>query len=218
MKKNIDKIISYILIGCLFVFYYVLVEYRNAHKDIETNKLLSTVVFNSNIDFSLHLESDFDYYDENELIELKDKYHSSAIVNFDVVGFIDFPSGLFRRTIVQGIDNYEYLNKDWTTTSYSEYGSVFMDADDSIDSCCIRIYGNDSIYSLGELMVLSNEEVLKDNRILSFILEDEIRYYEIVRVDDFDAYEFDSNGDNELIIVITNEIVIVAKEIGRETI
>ena len=93
-----------------------------------------------------------------------------------------------------------------------------MDADDSIDSGCIRIYGNDSIYSLGELMVLSNEEVLKDNRILSFILEDEIRYYEIVRVDDFDAYEFDSNGDNELIIVITNEIVIVAKEIGRETI
>ena len=38
MKKNRDKIISFILIGCLFVFYYVLVEYRNAHKDIETNK------------------------------------------------------------------------------------------------------------------------------------------------------------------------------------
>ena len=135
-----------------------------------------------------------------------------------MVGFIDFPSGLFRRTIVQGIDNYEYLNKDWTTTSYSEYGSVFMDADDSLDGTRIRIYGNDSIYSLGELMVLNDEEVLKDNKVLSFVLENEIRYYEIVRIDDFDAYEFDSNGDNELIIVITNEIVIVAKEIGRETI
>ena len=93
-----------------------------------------------------------------------------------------------------------------------------MDADDSLDGTRIRIYGNDSIYSLGELMVLNDEEVLKDNKVLSFVLENEIRYYDIVRIDDFDAYEFDSNGDNELIIVITNEIVIVAKEIGRETI
>lgn len=212
MSKNRDKIISCILIGCLFIFYHLLFEYRREHKDVEINKLLTTVYANPNINFDFHFDSNFDYYTEDQIVELIDRYKSLSMVNFDVVGIINFPSGLMNRTIVQGRDNVEYLDKDWTTGTYLEYGSVFVDANDTLDSGCLRIYGNTNSASLGKLMALVDEEVLDKNRVFSFILENEIRYYEIVDIEETS----EDYNDYSLVFEIDDEIVINCKEIGRD--
>lgn len=212
MSKNRDKIISCILIGCLFIFYHLLFEYRREHKDVEINKLLTTVYANTNINFDFHFDSNFDYYTEDQIVDLIDRYKSLSMVNYDVVGIINFPSGLMNRTIVQGRDNVEYLDKDWTTGTYLEYGSVFIDANDSLDGGCLRIYGNTNSASLGKLMALVDEEVLDKNRVFSFVLENEIRYYEIVDIEETS----EDYNDYSLVFVIDDGIVINCKEIGRD--
>lgn len=212
MSKNRDKIISCILIGCLFIFYHLLFEYKREHRDVEINKLLTTVYANPNINFDFHFDGNFDYYTEDQIVELIDRYKSLSMVNYDVVGIINFPSGLMNRTIVQGRDNVEYLDKDWTTGTYLEYGSVFVDANDSLDSGCLRIYGNTNSASLGKLMALVDEEVLDKNRIFSFVLENEIRYYEIVDIEETS----EDYNDYSLVFVIDDGIVINCKEIGRD--
>lgn len=212
MSKNRDKIISCILIGCLFIFYHLLFEYKRENKDVEINKLLTTVNANTNINFDFHFDSNFDYYTEDQIVELIERYKSLSMVNYDVVGIVNFPSGLMNRTIVQGRDNVEYLDKDWTTGTYLDYGSVFVDAYDSFDSGCLRIHGNTNGASLGKLMGLTEEEVLDKNRIFSFVLENEIRYYEIVSVEE---YSEDYEGCS-LVFVISDELTIKCKEIGRD--
>ncbi len=212
MSKNRDKIISFILIGCLFIFYHLLFEYRREHKDVEINKLLTTVYANSNINFDFHFDSNFDYYTEDQIVELIDRYKSMSMVNCNVVGIINFPSGLMNRTIVQGRDNVEYLDKDWTTGTYLEYGSVFVDANDSLDGGCLRICGNTNSASLGKLMALVDEEVLDKNRVFTFVLENEIRYYEIVDIEETS----EDYNDYSLVFVIDDGIVINCKEIGRD--
>lgn len=104
------------------------------------------------------------------------------------------------------------MDKDWTTGTYLEYGSVFVDANDTLDSGCLRIYGNTNSASLGKLMVLVDEEVLDKNRVFSFVLENEIRYYEIVDIEETS----EDHNDYSLVFVIDDGIVINCREIGRD--
>ena len=61
-------------------------------------------------------------------------------------------------------------------------------------------------------MALVDEEVLDKNRVFSFILENEIRYYEIVDIEETS----EDYNDYSLVFEIDDEIVINCKEIGRD--
>lgn len=201
-----------------------------AHKDIEINKLLISVIENERINFGYHFVSDYDYYDDDDTVfELKKMYRGTKNLNDDIVCLIDFPGGFLTRQVVQGSDNEEYLTKSWVSESYSEVGSIFLDSEDSIDGECLRIYGNTDLYSFERLLELRDREVLKENKVFSLVVENELRYFEITNVEEYADHvddivdnrynvKCDFDGDTKLIIVITDGIIITSKEIGRDKI
>ncbi len=227
MEKNRNKIISFILVACLFVFYGFIFVYNHGRKDIDINKLLINVVSNTNINFDYHFASEYDYYNDRSILELKNSYESSLLANDDFVGIVDFPCKSFSRQVVQGNDNLEYLNKNWVSGNYSDVGSIFLDSNDSFDGSCLRIYGNNDHFSFGRVLELYDSGELKNETIFAFVREKEIRYYKVVSIEKYEDYlddivdnaynvSLDSYDEDVLIIVIKDRLIITGEELGRD--
>ena len=227
MEKNGNKIISFILVACLFVFYGFIFVYNHGRKDIDINKLLINVVSNANINFDYHFASEYDYYNDRGILELKNSYESSLLANDDFVGIVDFPGKSFSRQVVQGNDNLEYLNKNWVSGNYSDVGSIFLDSNDSFDGSCLRIYGNNDYFSFVRVLELYDSGELKNETIFAFVREKEIRYYKVVSIEKYEDHlddivdnvynvSQDSYDEDVLIIVIKDRLIITGEELGRD--
>ena len=63
-------------------------------------------------------------------------------INNDYLCQIRFESGIIDLPVVQGYDNYVYLDLNFETKSYDIMGTVYMDVDANPDSENITLYGH----------------------------------------------------------------------------
>lgn len=145
-------------------------------------------------------EIDFEQYNIStqryELInETWDKNYS---INNDYQGEICFTSGLVDLPFVQGKNDY-YIRRDWETTNYSPYGSIYMDEDCDLNSQNITIYGH-YVYSSYDdslsrmftpLAKLTDKDNYAENSIIELDLKDETRVYKITHVYEINLTEID---------------------------
>lgn len=134
-----------------------------------------------------YTEVDKAKYDVNKYKELWKNNHEK---NNDYVGQLIFDSGLIDVPIVQGESNDTYLRTDWETLQADEEGSIFLDYFNSIDDKNLVVYGHfvypiydkERTHKFTPLEKLLKKENYEQNKTLHFVLENEIREYEVVLV------------------------------------
>lgn len=170
IKNKRTKIIC-IILSILIIFLAVLTIVMN----IKNKNNVETTVYSTSTVNEVEMKSDYKKYKD---------------LNSDYVGTIKFQSGMIEEAVVQGEDNDTYLRTNWRTGEYDEEGSVFMDSENKLTDQNITIYGHyvyeeydaSKTHKFTPLELLLDEANYKDNSIISFYLEDEVRQYQIVAV------------------------------------
>ena len=128
------------------------------------------------------------------VLQLHQQLKDDEAINSDVVGILDFDSGLITQPVLQGDTNEKYLRTKWEDMSEQSYGSIFMDYRNQLseDEENTIIYGHyvyekanaDRTLAFTPLRQLRDVSQYSSNRFLSLILDDSVRCYEIVSVYD----------------------------------
>lgn len=113
--------------------------------------------------------------------------------NNDFKGILSFESKIINERVVQAQDNDKYLRKNFNLKKDIE-GTVFMDADCTLDSKNITIYGHNVYYNskakFSPLHLLTKQQNYEKNKIFTFKLRDEVRTYQV-----FAVYYYDWKND-----------------------
>lgn len=131
---------------------------------------------------------------EEKLAELQAELQADKAKNPDVKCLLHFNNNLIHDPVLQTDDENYYLYKNWETLEYQSYGSIVLDARNDIekDEQNTIIYGHyiyefrnpDRTLVFTPLAELMDKSVYENNKYVSLITDDEVRYYEIARVYD----------------------------------
>ena len=148
-------------------------------------------------------------YDTETLRALSAELAEDTGINPDVKALLCFESGLIHTPVLQSADVNEYLYKDWQTGEYLSYGSIVLEPENDLsrDDQNTIIYGHyiyefrnaDRTLAFTPLAVLMKEEALEENRYVSLITADDVRYYEIAAVfecplETYEGYQYAPEG------------------------
>lgn len=148
-------------------------------------------------------------YDAETLRALSSELREDITINPDVKALLCFESGLIHTPVLQSADVNEYLYKDWQTGEYLSYGSIVLEPENDLsrDDQNTIIYGHyiyefrnaDRTLAFTPLAVLMKEEALEENRYVSLISADDVRYYEIAAVfecplETYEGYQYAPEG------------------------
>lgn len=138
---------------------------------------------------------------EEELSSLQQELIEDQAINEDVKAILHFNSGLVHDPVLQTTTEDYYLYRDWKTHADLSYGSIVMDSrnDLSKDEQNTIIYGHyiyeyrnpDRTLVFTPLSTMVDKTVYEKNRYVSLILNDEVRYYEVVSVFEAPLEEID---------------------------
>ena len=138
---------------------------------------------------------------EEELSALQQELIEDQAINGDVKAILHFNSGLVHDPVLQTTTEDYYLYRDWKTHADLSYGSIVMDSrnDLSKDEQNTIIYGHyiyeyrnpDRTLVFTPLSTMVDKTVYEKNRYVSLILNDEVRYYEVVSVFEAPLEEID---------------------------
>lgn len=173
-KKRIEvvfDIIIYILI--VIVIICLILLYFKKKKDDETIKEIEQTVISGDIEII------DDRTVEDIIDELKEKYN-----NDDIKGILSIDGLDVSIPIVKGTDNDYYL-KHAVNKKKSVIGTAFIDYRNNVDSKQINIYGHNSTKYNPPFKVLEgylDEEYYKEHKYFEFMVNNEIRKYEIFSV------------------------------------
>lgn len=121
----------------------------------------------------------------------KESFKALKSENNDLIGYLEFDSGIVSLPIMQASDNDYYLRKSFYK-DYNEQGIPFMDSDCSLESKNITIYGHNVYYDdkamFSPISFLVNQENFEESKTFKIYFENEIRYYQIT-----DVYVVDIN-------------------------
>ena len=143
------------------------------------------------------------YYIEQSTNESKDEEASAKELslsllkqtNPDIVGIIEFDDRIIYEPVVQAPNNDFYVRKN-IEKRYSAAGIPFISYDGNIDSKNVVIYGHSSTASniiFTPLMNYVNEVFCKSHPTYKFIIEDEIRTYQIASVMNVDLNDLNDS-------------------------
>lgn len=118
-------------------------------------------------------------------------------INRDYVGTLRFESGLMNQDIVQGVSNDTYLRTNWKTMEFDAEGTSFLDAasvyrttENIQEDKNIVMYGHyvypehdpSQTHMFTPLHVLKDKENYEKNRYVDFLMENEVRRYQVTDV------------------------------------
>ena len=118
--------------------------------------------------------------------QMKEKYP-------DYIGWVQWDSGIVSEPVVQGATNDQYLRTDMDG-QYDIYGTVFMDAQDSLDDPNIVLYGHSipgdytSVVKFNQFQNMTSTKFADYHRTFKFYLEDRIDSYEVFSAFVYGAY------------------------------
>jgi sortase B len=115
-------------------------------------------------------------------------------INPEVIGHLEFDSGLISQNVVQTSDNVKYLSISWDLKE-DNTGTVFADYRNTLNDQNIILYGHyvesDESLMFGPLTELTIQENYQKNKNFCLELDGEIREYVIT-----DVYYYSINDDN----------------------
>ena len=141
------------------------------------------------------------YFETDRVLALYEELQEDQAINDDVRGILCFDSELVHQPVVQGASNDTYLRTDWQTMQYISYGSIFMEAENEVETDQnLIIYGHLQYHRVNQertlaftpLEVFRSEEGYEPNKYLCFVTDTEVRYYVVARV--FDCALYESGG------------------------
>lgn len=111
-------------------------------------------------------------------------------INNDYICQIRFESGIIDLPVVQGYDNYVYLDLNFETKAYDIMGTVYMDIDADTDSENITLYGHycypeidpEQVQMFTPLHLLKDPENYEANKYIDLLFENEARRYQVAAV------------------------------------
>lgn len=175
-KKSIKNAIANFLIAILlgtvcYCGYKVIPDFVNSSKASKEMDAVADIVQKSNDS-------------ENQRFS-KASFDALKAENADLVGYLEFDSGIVSLPIVQASDNNYYLRKSFYK-NYNEQGIPFMDSKCNLDSINITIYGHNVYYDdsamFSPISFLVNQEKFEESQTFRIYFENEIRYYQITDV------------------------------------
>ena len=111
----------------------------------------------------------------------------------DYIGWLAWDTGIVSEPVVQGRSNQEYLRKD-IDGEYDIYGTVFMDALDTLDDSNLMLYGHSipgdyhSVVKFNQLQNMLSKDFAEQHKCFRFYLEDRVDVYEV-----FSAFQYGSD-------------------------
>ena len=138
-------------------------------------------------------EPDLDYeLSEEELQTLREELQADQEINPDIRCLIHFNSGLLHKPVAQSDNEDYYLYRDWQTHEYLSYGTITLDSRNHLEAddqntilyghYVYRIKSEDRTLAFSALEVFQEEAGYADNRYVTLVLPDEVRYYEVAAV------------------------------------
>lgn len=131
---------------------------------------------------------------EEKLKELKEELVRDQGINSDVRCILHFNNDLVHDPVLQYENENYYLYLNWQTREYQSYGSIVLDSRNNLalDEMNTIIYGHyiyefrnpDRTLVFTPLARLMDKSVWEENRYVTLLLNDEVRYYEICSVYD----------------------------------
>lgn len=171
--KIIRKLLLIICILCAIGAAIIMYPMHTAIPGIATPYILDVIAIARNT------------YDEMYRQKLLDAYNMHYNKNNDFQGIIAFESNIISERVMQAEDNDKYLRRDFNLKRDIE-GTVFMDADCTLDSQNITMYGHYVYYNtkakFSSLHLLVKEKNYEKNKYITFQLKDQVRRYEVFAV------------------------------------
>ena len=199
MSDRLRKIITILLICVILVcIYFIGHDLMMSKKEADDVKYVDNIVaetLNDQEDTKFNLAS----------------YKALKDANSDFVGYLAFDSGIIEEPVVQCGNNSYYLSYTFNK-NYSTLGTVFIDADATIDDTNFTIFGHNNSYDFSVKFsklndLIQNQTTYEDNAYFSIYFENEIRDYVIcymyyISEEEFQDYNFmrttfSSKGDFE---------------------
>lgn len=133
----------------------------------------------------------------------KEKYKELKERNNHFLGYLHFDSGLVSEAVVQNGNNDFYLKHDFNK-NYNNFGTVFMDYENTLEDTNISVYGHSSdsaatahlkFQPINEMY--RNNKLLEENQYFSFYTENELRRYKISYIYDYGEFnQYDHRVSN----------------------
>lgn len=131
---------------------------------------------------------------KEKLMELHDEYETNHEINDEVVGTLYFNSGIIHQPVVYDPTNNKYIRTNWETMEYDPVGSAFMDFRNDVkeDDQNTIIYGHyvyesyskDRTLMFTPIDLFREEKNYEPNKYITFVTEDEVRYYQLAVIFD----------------------------------
>ena len=131
---------------------------------------------------------------EEKLNELKEELVRDQGINSDVKCILHFNNDLVHDPVLQYENENYYLYLNWQTREYQSYGSIVLDSRNhlELDEMNTIIYGHyiyefrnpDRTLVFTPLARLMDYSVWEENRYVTLLTNNEVRYYEICAVYD----------------------------------
>ena len=126
--------------------------------------------------------------------ELREELRRDQEINSDVKAILHFNNELVHDPVLQYENENYYLYLNWETREYQSYGSIVLDSRNnlSLDEMNTIIYGHyiyefrnpDRTLVFTPLARLMDYSVWEENRYVTLLTDNDIRYYEICAVYD----------------------------------
>lgn len=202
MMKILKKILVLFLVGVIgFSSYNLFLIYKQNQDERKALDAINSVIDKkddlireSNITIpKLSLQT----ITHDELMKMKE-------VNKDVVGYLQFDSGLISEPVVQTTNNEYYLYHD-INHGYNDFGTVFMNKDNTLDDMNLVMYGHAGVYAGTQKFsnlntLLNNYDEYSKNSFLTFYTDKDVRRYQIsyiIQNRDLDAFNHQTLGFTE---------------------
>lgn len=170
MKKIIRKLLILILLVVLgFSTYQLYKEFRTGQQEKEALEEVQTVVDVKNGQVTSAITKD-------KVLKLKE-------INSDIIGYLQFDSGIISEPVVQTSDNFYYLTRD-VNKAYNDFGTVFMNDKNTLEDKNLILYGHSgSAYQSQKFSnlndMVNNYDYYSKNSKFRLYTENDIREYEI---------------------------------------
>lgn len=120
--------------------------------------------------------------------------------NNDLVGYLQWDSGIISQPVVQGETNDTYLRKSFYG-KYSTTGTVFLDSDMSLDDQNFVIYGHnvyvDHSAMFTPLLTLEDQDKYEQNSTLALYTLDGAKLYQMIGIYEITYNEFQTAAYQE---------------------
>ena len=201
-NKRLSKLLIVFLIIVIAVCVYIVsgAVVAKSSSDAETSKI-NKILVESN-----HDEQNQQYNRENKTKEKKDRvpftktaFQKLKEVNSDLIGYIEFNSGIVSQPIVQSSEVDFYMRRSFYK-QHNDQGTIFLDENMTLEDTNFVLYGHNVYYDASAMFSpvskLVNQQYYENNKYFKIYTDSKVKEFEITNVyyvDESEGYIYQEN-------------------------